>query len=79
MRALIDAAGSVAVDKKKLVELVQSQNSKTDDEEIAAPAAAAYMLHSSGLVDVLEDMKEKAEGSLSDLRKEGGKRFNVQL
>ena len=62
------AAGFAGVDKQKLVALVQSQNS--DDQEPGAPEAAVYKTHSSGIIDVLEDMKEKAEGSLSDLRKE---------
>jgi len=66
--AVIDAAGFAGVDKQKLVALVQSQNS--DDQEPGAPEAAVYKTHSSGIIDVLEDMKEKAEGSLSDLRKE---------
>ena len=66
--AVIDAAGFAANDKQKLVALVQSQNS--DDQEPGAPEAAVYKTHSSGILDVLEDMKEKAEGSLSDLRKE---------
>merc|ERR1740129_1418765 len=67
--AVIDAAGFAANDKQKLVALVQSQNSD-DQEEPGAPAAAVYKTHSTGILDVLEDMKEKAEGSLSDLRKE---------
>merc|ERR1719367_1582267 len=66
--AVIDAAGFIGVDKQKLVALVQSQSS--DDQEPSAPEAAVYKTHSSGIPDVLEDMKEKAEASLSDLRKE---------
>merc|ERR1719182_382704 len=47
--------------------LVQSKQS--DEEELAAPAAATYKSQSSGIVDVLEDLKEKAEGELSEARK----------
>merc|ERR1719367_357543 len=65
---MIDAAGLNGIDKQKLVALVQSQSS--DDQEPGAPEAAVYKTHSSGILDVLEDMKEKAKGSLSDLRKE---------
>merc|ERR1719393_647714 len=36
---------------------------------MGAPAAAVYKSHSSSIFDVLEDMKEKAEGQLSELRK----------
>jgi len=53
--------------------LVQSQQSSQSDdgqEDAGAPAAAAYKSHSSGIIDVLEDMKEKAESELKDLRKE---------
>merc|ERR1719499_1953936 len=49
---------------------VQSeQNDENDDLELGAPAGATYKTHSTGILDVLEDMKEKAEGQLSDLRK----------
>merc|ERR1719245_1396030 len=45
--------------------------SKSDDEDslAGAPAAATYKSQSGGIVDVLEDLKEKAEGELSDARK----------
>merc|ERR1712113_964794 len=43
------------------------QNS--DDSDLGAPAAAAYKTHSGNILDVLEDLKEKAEAQLSDLRK----------
>merc|ERR1719362_2242416 len=68
LSVVIDAAGFAGSDKQKLVALVQAQNS--DEQEPGAPEAAVYKSHSSGIVDVLEDMKEKAESSLSDLRKE---------
>jgi len=69
--AVISAAGFAGADKTKLVGLIQSQGSQSDDDqEFGAPAAATYKSHSSGIVDVLEDMKEKAEAELSDLRKE---------
>jgi len=69
--AVIDAAGFAGADKTKLVALVQSQSAQSDDEEeLGAPAAAAYKSHSSGIIDVLEDMKEKAESELKDLRNE---------
>merc|ERR1719174_1496179 len=36
---------------------------------MGAPAAAVYKSHSGSIFDILEDMKEKAEGQLADLRK----------
>jgi len=70
LNAVVDAAAFSAVDKKRLAALVQQQeNSDEDDSEFGAPAVAAYKTHSGSIVDVLEDLKEKAEGQLSDLRK----------
>jgi chaperonin cofactor prefoldin len=68
LSAVINAAGFSSNDQAKLTALVQ-QNSVSDDEEPGAPAAAVYKTHSGGIFDVLEDMKEKAESQLSDLRK----------
>jgi chromosome segregation ATPase len=78
MGAIIDAAGFSGTDQKKLVALVQSRQQDKDGDEdkaeadealLGAPAADAYKSHSASIVDVLEDLKEKAEGELSDLRK----------
>jgi len=72
--AILDAASFYSQDQKKLVALVQARQTAASDaadadEELGAPAAAVYESKSGGIVDVLEDMKEKAEGQLSDLRK----------
>jgi len=68
--AVIDAASFSTQDQKNLVALVQSQQGAgAEDEELGAPAAAVYKSKSGGIFDILEDMKEKAEGQLSDLRK----------
>merc|ERR1719420_2701341 len=50
--------------------LVQQQTGSDDaDSELGAPAAAVYKTHSGSIFDVLEDMKEKAEAQLDELRK----------
>jgi len=68
--AVVDAAAFSSQDRKRLLELVQArQGSGSDDEELGAPAAATYKSHSTDIVDVLQDMKEKAEEELSELRK----------
>jgi len=68
--ALVDAAAFSAADKSRLVALVQSrQSGEAEDEDLGAPAASVYKSHSSGIVDVLEDLKEKAEEQLASLRK----------
>merc|ERR1719183_307225 len=70
MTAVVDAAGFSGHDKQKLMSLVQSsENSDDDDEDVNAPAAAVYKTHSTGIFDLLEDLKEKAEEELAALRK----------
>merc|ERR1711920_967820 len=69
-RAILDAASLSSSDQQKLTALVQSQQGDdADDDELSSPAAAAYKTHSGNILDVLEDLKEKAEGQLSDIRK----------
>jgi chromosome segregation ATPase len=68
--AVIDAASFSATDKAHLLALVQSQQDAEDDNaELGAPAAATYKTHSTGILDVLADMQEKAEAKLAELRK----------
>jgi len=81
LAAVLDAAAFSSQDQAKLTALVQSQQSEdSDDLAFGAPAAAAYKTHSSGILDVLEDLKEKAEGQLSELRTaESNNRHNFQM
>jgi len=70
LTAVVDAAAFPSGDQQKLVALVQAQSgSDADDEELTAPAAAVYKTHSTSILDVIEDLKEKAEAELGDLRK----------
>jgi len=67
---VLDAAAFDSSDRKQLAALVQAQQESADsDEDVGAPTAANYKTHSTNIMDVLEDLKEKAEGQLSDLRK----------
>jgi len=79
--AVLDAASFPSKDQTKLSALVQSQQEvESDDLDVGAPAAATYKTQSNGIVDVLEDMREKAEGQLSDLRKaEVNNRHNFKM
>jgi len=83
LNTVINAASFSSQDQKKLVALVQSQQGSeeaSDDAELGAPAAAVYKTHSSSIFDVLEDMKEKAEGQLADLRKaESATKHNYEM
>jgi len=72
---VVDAAALSLHDKNKLVALAQSgageeDEDSEDEEELSAPAAAAYKSHSSGILDVLEDLRQKAEVELQSLRRE---------
>jgi len=72
LETVINAASFSTADQQTLTALVQSQQvsaTDSDDEELGAPAAAVYKSHSSSIFDVIEDMKEKAESQLSDVRK----------
>jgi hypothetical protein len=71
LSTVMEAAGMTGSDRGKLTALLQSQDDD-DDEETGAPAAATYESKSGGIVDVLNNMKEKAEGELADLRKAEG-------
>ena len=68
LTVVVDAAGFSTSDRQKLVALVQSKQGD-EDSELGAPAAKSYTSQSGGIVDVLEDLKEKAEASLADARK----------
>merc|ERR1719329_1418624 len=69
LKSVLDAAAIGAGDQKLLTGLLQSQRGDDDDDlSFGAPAAAGYKSHGGGIMDVLEDLKEKAESELADLR-----------
>jgi len=79
LSAVVEAAGFSSVDNRRLSALVQSQES-SDDDLTGAPAAAVYESKAGGIVDVLVDLKEKAESELADLRKaEGSAKHNFDM
>jgi hypothetical protein len=71
LSTVIDAAAFSVNDRAHLMALVQNRDNSNDqeDDELSAPAPAAYKSHSSNIIDVLEDLKEKAEQELADVRK----------
>merc|ERR1740122_311695 len=72
-----DAAAFSVVDKQRLLALAQTDQG---DDMMGAPAAAVYKSQSGGIIDVLEDMKEKAESQLAELRKaEGASQHNYAM
>lgn len=77
--SVLDAAAFAGADKNKVMALLQSQ-SDDGDSEFGAPAAAVYESKSGGIVDVLADMKDKAESELDELRKaEGNAKHNFNM
>mmetsp|Transcript_99624 Transcript_99624/g.311117 ORF Transcript_99624/g.311117 Transcript_99624/m.311117 type:complete len:361 (+) Transcript_99624:68-1150(+) len=71
LSVVVDAAAFSVSDRQRLMSLAQSQQSAEEDDaeaELGAPAVAAYKTHGSGIFDVLEDLKTKAETQLSELR-----------
>jgi len=71
LTAVVDAAALSLHDKKKLLALAQSNSGNADDDdEVGAPAPEAYKQKSGSIIDVLEDLREKAESQLSEARKE---------
>jgi len=68
LNTIVQASLLSSADGARLTALVQSSQDSEDDEE-GSPAAAVYENHSGGIVDVLADLKEKADGQLDDARK----------
>jgi len=69
LSVIIDAAALPNSDRQQLVALVQShEGTNEEDTSSDAPSEAAYKTHSAGIVDTLEDLREKAEGQLNSLR-----------
>jgi predicted nucleic acid-binding Zn-ribbon protein len=77
--AVIDAAAMSFHDKQTLIGLVQN-NDDSDDDDVGAPAPDAYKAHSGSIVDVLEDLKQKAVTELEEARRqEVNARHNFEL
>jgi len=70
LSTVIDAASFSSHDKNKIMALVQGKDDSSDDDFLGAPAPDAYKSHSKGILDVLQDMLDKAEAELAAARKE---------
>ena len=70
LNAIVDASVFASNDSSKLTALIQQQKAASDDDFLQAPsgspAAATYENHSGAIIDLLEDMLEKAETMKSD-------------
>eukprot|EP00928_Gymnodinium_smaydae_P046710 TRINITY_DN31133_c0_g1_i1.p1 TRINITY_DN31133_c0_g1~~TRINITY_DN31133_c0_g1_i1.p1 ORF type:complete len:724 (+),score=240.09 TRINITY_DN31133_c0_g1_i1:57-2174(+) len=83
MKAVVEAASLSLSDKQRLIGLVQSNEDSDDDaglDSLGAPAAEVYQTHGGSIVDVLEDLKQKAVVQLDEARREEmNSRHNFQL
>lgn len=80
---MVAASMFSAQDASRLTALVQAQQESEDGDEnlnLGAPAASAYKSHSGGIVDVIANMKEKAETQLESARaKESDNQHNFNM
>lgn len=73
LSSVIEAAALPQRDGQKLMALAQSHaddGDGTDEDLMGAPAAKVYESHQSNIVEVLEDMRAKAEAQLDEVRKQ---------
>lgn len=81
---VVNAAGLISEDDgAKVSAMVQeltaqgdADSDEEDDDALGAPAGDAYSSHSSGIVEAIKGMQQKAEQALEDARK---KEFNQRL
>jgi len=73
LQVVMDAGMVNSQDKTKVQALLQAQTAEGEDDlelqPAGAPDPAAYKSKSGGIVDVLEDMLEKAKAELADAQK----------
>jgi len=72
LTAMVQASMLTHADADRLTALTQvyqQETSDADDEDRAAPAGAVYESKKGGIIDVLEDLLEKAQAQLDDARK----------
>merc|ERR1719265_2600108 len=80
LQTVLDTSSISTKDKAKLAALVQTHEQNTESEDAGedaldryagsgAPDPAAYKGHSSGIIDVMNDMLEKAQDQLAEARK----------
>lgn len=71
---MVEAASLTSLNQQRLVALAQTRTAQgaaaeEDYSELGAPASAVYESKSGNVVELLEDLKEKAVTQLSELRK----------
>merc|ERR1740120_614991 len=83
LEVMVQASMIATGDASRLTALLQSSQKAQDaddDEAPGAPAGAVYQSQSGNIVDTLQDLAEKAEAQLADLRKkEVDARHNYEM
>jgi len=81
LQAMVQASLIAGSDASKLTAFIQnSQKASDDDEDSGAPAAAVYKSQSGGVLDTINDLLEKADNQLTELRNtETANHNNFQL
>jgi len=70
LSVMVQAASLSSADASKLTAFLQdAENAQDGSDEPGAPAAAVYKSSSGGIVATLQDLYEKAEAQLDELRK----------
>jgi len=73
LSTIMDAAIVDSASRTKLQSMLQAAENADDDDDSAGfanPEAKKYESHSGGIIDMIEELKGKAEAELSDLRKD---------
>jgi len=68
LQAMVQAQSLSSADGQKLTALLQSAH-KAEEDDSGAPDPAAFQNQSGGVLDVLNDLLEKAQAELDDARK----------
>jgi len=83
LAVIVEAAKIGLNDKKKLAAMLETVESQSDDDDFldrSAPKAKAYESHSGEILDVLADLKKKAEKEQLELqKKEMQARHNFEM
>merc|ERR1719265_1449747 len=67
---MVEATSLSSADATKLTSLLQnSQESDDSSDALGAPAGKVYKNKSGGIIETMQDLYEKAEGQLEELRK----------
>merc|ERR1739847_165188 len=84
MGIMVEASALSAADATKLTSLLQSSHASGDEDsdsdsdlELGAPDPAVYKFSGGGIIDALQNLLEKAQDQLTELRKKEQEAIHV--